>query len=126
MENTDYKAILAEDLSRRQLRQQAEDFDPVIGRGSSGRRKRVVAPAGAIDSRARHAYVPCEMDISAVKTNAEAWVEARCRCDFEFWCARCVTIRHKTTGMLEPFILNRPQRRVAAILESGRRAGRCV
>lgn len=28
MGNTDYKAILAEDLTRRQLRLQAEDFDP--------------------------------------------------------------------------------------------------
>lgn len=72
MGNTDYKAILAEDLTRRQLRLQAEDFDPLSGRGSSGQRKRVVAPAGAIDKRARHAYVPCEMDTATTKGNAEA------------------------------------------------------
>ncbi len=124
MEKPDYKAMLAEDMRRRELRRRAEDFDPVMGRGSSGRRKRVVAPAGAVDSRARHVYVPCEMDTAAVKSDAAAWVEARCRCDFEYWCARCVTIRHKSTGALEPFILNRPQRRVAAVFEEDRRAGR--
>lgn len=51
---------------------------------------------------------------------------ARFRDDFELWAARCVTIRHKLTGEMVPFVLNRPQRMVLERLERQRRAGRPI
>lgn len=46
----------------------------------------------------------------------------RFRHDFEYWAARCVTISDKHTMLETPFRLNRPQRRLLALLESQRRA----
>ena len=43
--------------------------------------------------------------------------------DFEFWCARCVTIKDKTTGQNVKLVLNRPQRRMLAVMEGQRTAG---
>ena len=48
----------------------------------------------------------------------------RCRLDFEFWARVCCVIKDKTSGKDGPFILNGPQRRVLAILEADRLAGR--
>lgn len=44
----------------------------------------------------------------------------RFRSDFEYWAARCVRIKDKLTGRLVPFVLNRAQRRVLAMLEEQR------
>lgn len=46
--------------------------------------------------------------------------------DFAYWCRRCVVIRDKLTGRDVPFVLNAPQRRVAAQLEAARHAGRPI
>ena len=46
--------------------------------------------------------------------------------DFEYWCWRCVKITDKMTGMLIPFVLNRPQRRLLAAMEGQRLAGQPV
>ena len=43
--------------------------------------------------------------------------------DFEFWCARCVTIKDKMSGKNIPFILNRPQRRLLGVMETQRVSG---
>ena len=51
------------------------------------------------------------------------WVKLRCRHDFEFWAATCVTIKDKVTGRDIPFRLNRPQRKVLGVMERQRRAG---
>ncbi len=56
--------------------------------------------------------------------DAEELNAMRFRHDFEFWAATCVTIRHKLTGQMVPFVLNRPQRRVLAIIEEQRKAGK--
>ena len=40
--------------------------------------------------------------------------------DFEFWAATTIKIKHKETGMLSPFILNRPQREILVELEDMR------
>lgn len=48
----------------------------------------------------------------------------RFRYDFPFWAATCVVITDKITSRDIPFRLNRPQRRLTAILEAERRAGR--
>lgn len=46
--------------------------------------------------------------------------------NFEAWCADCVMIHDKLTGQSVPFRLNAPQRRVAAIMETQRRAGKPI
>lgn len=46
--------------------------------------------------------------------------------DFERWCRECVTVTDKLTGAYVPFQLNAPQRRVAALMERERRAGRPI
>lgn len=46
--------------------------------------------------------------------------------NFEQWCVDCVRIYDKVTGASVPFRLNAPQRRVARIMESQRRAGKPV
>lgn len=51
---------------------------------------------------------------------------ARCREDFAYWAARAVKIRHKLSGRIVPFILNRAQREVIEILESKRRSGQPI
>lgn len=40
--------------------------------------------------------------------------------DFEYWCWRCVKITDKMTGRLVPFVLNRPQRKLLAVMEAQR------
>lgn len=61
-----------------------------------------------------------------VQSDPTAWQKLRCRHDFEYWCLTCCTIRHKTLGRDVPFVLNKPQKRVAAIFEEDRRAGRPI
>lgn len=51
---------------------------------------------------------------------------ARYMDDFPLWCAECVSVCDKLTGAVIPFKLNRPQRRVAALLEEQRRAGKPI
>lgn len=48
-------------------------------------------------------------------------VLSRFRDDFEFWAATCVRIIDKETKQSVPFILNRPQRRLLALIEEQRR-----
>ena len=52
--------------------------------------------------------------------------KARFAVDFEYWCEKCVTISDKLTGAMIPFRLNRPQRRLLAVLEAQRLAGRPI
>ncbi len=54
------------------------------------------------------------------------WQRLRCREDFEYWAATCVKIKDKRSPRLVPFLLNRPQRRVLAMMEGRRVAGEPV
>lgn len=56
----------------------------------------------------------------------EQFERLRCRHDFEYWAAKCVKIRDKRTGNIVPFVLNFPQRKVLAVLEADRLAGRPI
>lgn len=47
----------------------------------------------------------------------------RLREDFEYWAWRCVRIKHKTEFRYVPFVLNRAQRKVLAVMERQRKAG---
>lgn len=101
-------------------------FDPLTGIGCSGKRRKVSTPV----ERLPVAWVPAEMlrdpEYAAASTDADAWKRLRCRHDFEYWCAVCATVKHKLEGRDMPFVLNRPQRRVAAIMEGDRRGGRPI
>lgn len=105
---------------------QAQRFDPIVGIGCSGRRSKVQTPVEGLPE----ALVPVEMlsdpAYEAAQTDSTAWRRLRCRHDFEYWCAVCATVKHKLEGRDVPFLLNRPQRRVAAIMEGDRRAGRPI
>lgn len=104
----------------------ADRFDPFAGVGCSGRRRKVSTPVAGLPE----ALVPVEMlkdtGYGAAMSDATKWKQLRCRHDFEYWCAACATVKHKLEGRDVPFVLNRPQRRVAAIMEADRRAGRPI
>lgn len=102
-----------------------DHFDPVRGIGCSGDRIEVDTPVEGLP----RAFIPREMADDpqyAVATGQQQWMTLRCRHDFEYWCVTCARVKHKTLGNDVAFRLNRPQRRVAAMMEAGRRAGRPI
>ena len=109
-----FHEILAEN-ERRKAALANDRYDPQRGVGCCG--ERVVAggclvPRAVIDNNPQYTMLPPEQQ------ERERIVE-----DFEFWCVRCVTIRDKMTGQCIPFTLNRPQRRLLALMEEQRTAG---
>ena len=115
--------ILAENLRRMSARQ--ESYDPERGIGCLGERAEASEPGTG-----RRALVPVAMlrdpAYPAASESVFEWRKLRCRHDFEYWCATCATIRDKLSGQQVNFILNAPQRRVAAVLEGDRLAGRPI
>ena len=107
IENERRKAVLANDR-----------YDPLTGVGCCGTRVEV---AGC---RVPKLLLDQNPDYSMM----EPLQQQRLRIveDFEFWCARCVTIRDKMSGRSVPFVLNRPQRRLVAVMEGQRMAGQPV
>lgn len=57
------------------------------------------------------------------RRNPAALTRLRLRYDFEFWAVRCAVVQDKLTGADIPFRLNRPQRKVLAVVEAQRTAG---
>lgn len=92
-------------------------YDPIKGVGCFGKRVRVTTPYEGEEN----VLVP-EYWVDRPLNDYTAWQRNRCRADFEYWCAKCVTIKRKDGGD-GPFILNAPQRRLLAILENQRLAG---
>ncbi len=95
-----------------------EQYDPQTGIGCSGDRT---------DCGGYHlpvALVEEHPDYGEMTTVGQERV--RIHYDFEYWCWRCVKITDKMTGMLIPFVLNRPQRRLLGEMERQRRAGQPV
>ena len=99
-----------------------EVYNPLTGEGATGRRVAVTAPDGS------KCFIPEAMaradEFGTASASVEAWERLRVCHDFEFWCARCIVIKDKVSCRDVPFVLNRPQRRVAALLEEDRLAGR--
>ena len=112
--------ILCLDSIRRHLAR--TPYDPVAGTGCIGPRKEVAAPGSPSRQRVPTAML-ADPAYKAARANATEWQKLRCRHDFEYWCATCARIKHKTRGAFEPFVLNAPQRRLAAVLEADRAAG---
>ena len=116
MENTLYniKEILEENERRRAFFED-DPYDPIAGVGCWGDRVEV---AGCFVPRAVLARHPEYPTLSATEQD-----KARIQEDFEFWCARCVTIKDKMSGRNVPLVLNRPQRRLLSVMEEQRVAG---
>ena len=113
--------ILTENARRTALL--STPYDPVTGTGCTGRRVEVATSAYADGTCRLPATMLDDPDYHRVTTRAD-WQRLRCRHDFEYWCVTCVRIKDKMSGRDIPFRLNAPQRRVAAMLEEDRVAGR--
>lgn len=116
-----YSPAIADENRRRNMLLY-RPYDPALGVGCCGDRISVAPRHSSVSQ-----LVPRSMTVDpgySPDMPHDEWVRLRCRHDFEFWAATCVTIRDKTTGRDMPFILNVPQRRVAAILEADRLAAR--
>ena len=114
-------AVLEENRQRNGLL--GEKYDPIKGIGCCGERERVASR----EWNDGQVYVPKAMkrdkEYGSIRTKAD-WVKLRCRYDFEYWAAKCVMIKDKTSGEDIPFVLNGPQRRVLGELEADRESGR--
>lgn len=117
------EAMIAE--NDRRLKALNDAYDPVRGIGAHGDRIEVATPvAGLPLARVPRAMLDDRQ--YAVATGDLQWRILRCRYDFEYWCATCVRIKPKNDYRLAPFILNRGQRKVLAVLEADRLAGRPI
>ena len=114
--------ILAEN-ARRTAAMQAP-YNPLTGQGSPLDR------VAAIDPKGTPCHIPPAMAddpaFLTVTRDYQAWCMLRFSHDFEFWAATCVKIKDKLSGRDIPFLLNRPQRRVLAVLEEMRIARRPI
>ena len=95
------------------------DYDPLTGNPCDPERRPVVRGAATLNlpltmlDDTEYACTLPQLDFDRL----------RFRHDFEFWAATCVRIISKDTKLSVPFILNRPQRRLLAVLERQRLAG---
>ena len=111
------------DLNRKRNIALRFPYDPILGTGCTGPR----TTCHVIDKG--EFSIPCPMTDDPAFNPMMTWTEhVKCRIkyDFEFWCATCVTIKDKLTARKIPFVLNRPQRRVLAVLEGMRLARRPI
>lgn len=124
MNDSTVRKMLVEDARRHRAWMLALRNDPIAGRDEKDR-VRVPAP-----EEPGYAFVPIDMIRDAMFRKASSdvleWQKLRCRYDFEYWAVRCVTIKHKTKAEDVPFVLNYAQRKVLAVLESDRLAGRPI
>jgi len=109
--------ILVEN-ERRKAASAPSHYDPLTGAGCWG--DRVEAGGSRIP---REVLARCPDYLSLTPLQRE---QQRIQDDFEFWCARCVTIKDKLSGRNVPLVLNRPQRRLLGVMESQRMAGQPV
>lgn len=104
----DREELIVENARRRA--RWADDYDPLSG-------------VGCVGPRTYRDGVWWPDTMGAVTGCGDAgWL--RMQHDFEYWAARCVTIKHKTTGKDVSLRLNHAQRRVLKVLESQRLAGK--
>jgi len=111
------EALLAENDRRKRLHAQPP-YDPLTGVGCWGDRVEV---DGNLVPRAVVVAHPDYASLDAVTRDRLRIVE-----DFEFWCARCATIKDKVKCCDVPFIPNAPQRRLLAVMEQQRVARRPI
>lgn len=102
------------------------DYHPLTGIGACGQRVRVAVPASGGGTVLIPVSMTADPEYPASRSDITAWQRLRCRHDFEYWAVRCVRIKDKLTGHIIPFALNAPQRKVLAVLEDDRLAGRPI
>ena len=113
--------LVAENAERN--RRLNREYDPLRGIGCCGRRVECTVTGEGV------MMVPeamtCDKEFAPVMDRVS---HARCRIryDFEYWCAACVRIKDKVTARIVPFVLNAPQRRVAAMFEDMRTSRRPI
>ncbi|MBD5255661.1 MAG: hypothetical protein HDS53_06280 [Barnesiella sp.] len=115
------EAMIAENDRRMSLCDD-QPYDPIAGNSRDPLRREIyLHPINATVA------LPIDMiedpDFKRI-SSLDDYRRLRIRHDFEYWAASCVNIRHKLSGSIVPFHLNKPQRRVLAMLEEDRRAGR--
>lgn len=114
--------VITENERRRALLDQR--YCPELGVGCSGERVRC-----SVEWEQAAVWLPRTMVDDARFARMKSltdYMRLRFLHDFEFWCVKCVNIRHKRSGRIGPMILNAPQRRVLASLEADRLAGRPI
>ncbi len=104
-----------EENKRRHACLEQDEYDPMKGVGCWGDR---VEAGECLVPTAVIASCPDYATLEPVERDKVRIVE-----DFEYWCVRCVTIRDKISGRNVPFVLNRPQRRLLAVMEEQRASG---
>lgn len=109
---------LLEENERRKAALDVDSYDPMSGLGCCGDR---VQAGAVLLPRKVLADCPEYLSLPPLEQDRRRIVE-----DFEFWCARCVTIKDKMSGKNVPFVLNRPQRRLLAVMEGQRTADRPI
>lgn len=113
-------SILAENARRNT--QLKNHYNPLRGIGCCGQRILSAHPHNT-----EHAHVPTTMladpQFHSISSRID-WQRLRCRHDFEYWAVTCVRIKDKISGADIPFSLNAPQRRIVALFETDRIAGR--
>lgn len=117
------EAIASENIRR--LEALKDNYDPLRGIGAHGDRVEVCTPVPGMGV-ARVPRAMLDDPKYAVATGELQWRTLRCRYDFEYWCATCVRIKPKDDYRNKPFILNRGQRKVLAVLEEDRLADRPI
>jgi hypothetical protein len=121
MEDTLYnniEQVLEENDRRQRALEASARYDPLTGEGCWGERVEVSGCHLPRSVLARH---PDYASLPPLE-------QERCRIveDFEYWCARCVTIKDKMSSRNVPLVLNQPQRRLLAVMEEQRAAGQPV
>lgn len=115
MKNTTISEIIAENNRRNEAL--GGHYDPITGEGAWGNRIAVTRHGATL-------MLPesllTEADVSTLSDNDFEML--RIKHDFEYWCARCVTIKDKVSSRNVKFILNAPQRRLTGELETMRLA----
>ena len=113
--------LVAENAERN--RRLNREYDPLRGIGCCGRRVECTVTGEGV------MMVPEAMSGDkefAPVMDRVSHARCRIRYDFEYWCAACVRIKDKVTARIVPFVLNAPQRRVAAMLEDMRTSRRPI
>lgn len=98
------------------------EYNPIKGDPTDTGRVEIPTPCPDLPVATVPSSMVTDPRLRTCTADPVAWERLRCIHDFEFWCARCVTVKHKTLGRDVRLILNAPQRRVARIFERQRRA----
>lgn len=127
--------VLEEDERRRKAL--LTPFDPVSGLMSPGSRFSITIPGLEPSTIHIPTAMKEEPEVKAliggqsltqvfsgsIENARQRWFHLRCRYDFPFWAFKCIKIKGKAGGDDQPFLLNRPQRKLIGEFEKLREEG---